>query len=63
MTIASDLRAVPQIARGQVWCRECGGTRRVEGVNATMGGGWPKCCGYTMTIDRPDEQAALAPVT
>ena len=22
--------------------------------------GWPKCCGYTMTIDSPEDQARLA---
>jgi hypothetical protein len=25
-----------------------------------MAGGWPKCCGYTMTIDSPEERAARA---
>lgn len=54
--IADDIAAIPQIARGQVWCRKCGSTRRVDGVRAVLGGGWPKCCGYTMTIDSPDER-------
>jgi hypothetical protein len=48
----------PKITRGQVWCKSCGSTRRIDGSQA-MQWGWPKCCGYTMTIDSPDEQAAL----
>lgn len=37
----------------KVWCRQCG---RVEGVDATncLRHGWPKCCGYTQTIDPPE---------
>lgn len=53
--IAAD---VPQIARGQVWCRSCGRAQAVDGAEA-LRSGWPKCCGYTMTIDSPDEQRAL----
>ena len=50
--------AVPQLARGCVWCRTCGRMQRVDSVQA-LGRGWPKCCGYTMTIDSPEEQAAM----
>lgn len=57
MSIESGIAGIPQIARGQVWCTMCGRTERVNGVSAIMGGGWPKCCGYTMTIDSPDERA------
>jgi len=57
--LAHDIGVIPQIARGQVWCKSCGSTRRINGVNATLGGGWPKCCGYTMTIDSPAEHSAL----
>lgn len=46
---------VPQLKRGQVWCRKCGSTQRVDSAEA-LGSGWPKCCGYTMTIDSPEEQ-------
>lgn len=53
--IAAD---VPPIRRGQVWCRRCGSTRRAGGADA-LRNGWPKCCGHTMTIDSPAEQAAL----
>jgi hypothetical protein len=46
----------PKLTRGQVWCRSCGSTRRIDSAGA-MQHGWPKCCGYTMTIDSPEEQA------
>ena len=47
------------LKRGLVWCRYC---QRVQSVNAAdrLQHGWPKCCGYTMTIDSPDEQITLA---
>lgn len=47
----------PSLARGQVWCRKCGHTQKVKNGLAN---GWPKCCGFTMTIDSPEEQKALA---
>jgi len=46
----------PKLARGQVWCRTCGSTQRVNSGKA-LAQGWPKCCGYTMTIDAPGETA------
>lgn len=46
--------AHPKLARRQVWCRECGRTQKVEGN--PLRDGWPKCCGYTMTIDAPNER-------
>jgi hypothetical protein len=49
----------PSLSRGQVWCKSCGHTRRVNTPGA-LANGWPKCCGYTMTIDSPTEQQALA---
>ena len=52
-------REMPQLARGQVWCRTCGRTEHVHSSHA-LRYGWPKCCGYTMTIDSPQEQARLA---
>lgn len=51
-SIAND---VPQIKRGQVWCRQCGSTQQVDGADC-LRTGWPTCCGYTMTIDSPEEQ-------
>lgn len=50
----------PKIARGQVWCLQCGATKRVDSAEAFRSG-WPKCCGYTMTIDSPEERLHLPP--
>lgn len=50
---------IPQLSRGKVWCRECGATQRVDSAGA-LRKGWPKCCGYTMSIDSPAEQKRLA---
>lgn len=37
----------------EVQCLECGKRRKVNFDNCTFaGGGWPKCCGYTMTLMR-----------
>jgi len=49
----------PSLTRGQVWCRECGNSQRLNSAIAFRNG-WPKCCGYTMTIDSPEEQKQLA---
>lgn len=43
----------PSLRRGQVWCRTCGREKRIDSALAIRFG-WPKCCGYTMTIDHPD---------
>jgi len=43
----------PALTRGQVWCRSCGATQKVDSAVA-LRHGWPKCCGYTMTIDAPE---------
>ena len=40
----------PKIERGQVWCRTCGSTRKVDPAQCLQHG-WPRCCGYTMAID------------
>ena len=45
----------PKLERGQVWCRQCGHTEIVNSA-ACLRSGWPKCCGYTMTIDAPEER-------
>lgn len=45
-----------KLRRGQVWCRKCGATRKVNSADAIASKGWPKCCGHTMTIDSPDER-------
>lgn len=44
----------PTLRRGQVWCRSCGSTQHVNSAEC-LRSGWPKCCGYTMTIDAPEE--------
>lgn len=50
----------PSLSRGMVWCRSCGFSQSVSSAYA-LKHGWPKCCGYTMTTDSPEEQARLAP--
>lgn len=47
---------VPQLRRGIVWCTVCGHSERVDSARA-LAHGWPKHCGYTMTIDSPEERA------
>lgn len=58
MSLQDDLAQIPQFKRGRVWCTVCGHSQQVNAVGATMGAGWPKCCGFTMTIDSPEERAA-----
>jgi Zn finger protein HypA/HybF involved in hydrogenase expression len=48
---------VPQLKRGQVWCRKCGRTMKVDSAEC-LRSGWPKCCNETMTIDSPEERKA-----
>lgn len=55
----SDIANIPQIKRGMVWCTTCGRQESVRG-RSCLTTGWPKCCGYTMTIDSPEERRALA---
>lgn len=50
---------VPQLRRGRVWCTVCGRTHLVNS-GFCMEKGWPKCCGYTMTIDSPEERESRA---
>lgn len=45
----------PQLARGRIWCRKCGASRKVDSATC-LRTGWPKCCGETMTIDSPGER-------
>lgn len=55
-TIHNDIAANdPKIMRGQVWCRRCGTTQKVDPI-ACLQSGWPRCCGSTMTIDSPEER-------
>ena len=48
----------PKLTRGRVWCTKCGRTQQVN-VGDCLASGWPKCCGYTMTIDSPEERLAM----
>lgn len=48
----------PSLTRGEVWCRQCGSSQRVD-IAEAFRAGWPKCCGYTMTLDSPEEQRAF----
>jgi Zn finger protein HypA/HybF involved in hydrogenase expression len=41
------------LIRGKVWCKTCGKELNVDSATC-LREGWPKCCGYTMTIDHPD---------
>ena len=51
----------PALERGQVWCRSCGSSLRVDAAQC-LRNGWPRCCGVTMTIDAPEDRpAAIAP--
>lgn len=56
--IISDAMKSPQLARGRVWCLECGRTQKVHSADC-LRHGWPLCCGYTMSISSPEEIAFL----
>jgi hypothetical protein len=56
--IAELAEAHPKLSRGMVWCTSCGRSQRVNS-GVALSNGWPKCCGYTMTIDSPEERAAM----
>ena len=47
-------KRTPKLQRGQVWCRKCGRTEKVDSAEC-LRTGWPRCCGETMTIDAPEE--------
>ena len=44
----------PKMRLDIVWCHTCGKSQKVEPGDCLQCG-WPKCCGYTMTIDPPEE--------
>jgi hypothetical protein len=50
----------PSLARGRVWCRTCGNEQAVNAAHS-LRNGWPKCCGYTMTIDHPSTWRSTTP--
>jgi hypothetical protein len=51
----------PKLTRGRVWCHDRGRTVKVDSARC-LSSGWPMCCGQTMSLDSPEEHAALAPV-
>lgn len=55
----SEIAAIPQLARGLVWCTKCG-RKQIVKAGYCLRYGWPKCCGYTMTIDSPEERRAVS---
>jgi uncharacterized Zn finger protein (UPF0148 family) len=57
--IIKDTCAHPSMKRGKVWCAVCGREENVDSA-LCMKNGWPKCCGYTMTIDSPEERKRLS---
>lgn len=59
MDYSKVVSEVPQLKCGIVWCTECGRSAKVNSAS-TLSSGWPKCCGYTMTIDGPEEREMLA---
>ena len=58
MNMHEQMAEIPKIKRGMVWCTVCGRSEKVDGKFA-LRHGWPKCCGYTMTIDSPEERKSL----
>lgn len=49
---------VPQLKCGIVWCHKCGHSEPVDSARC-LATGWPLHCGETMSIDSPEERAAL----
>jgi len=54
----SMAKSHPSLSRGRVWCTTCGRSQKNDSANSLQNG-WPKCCGYTMTIDSPEERKKL----
>lgn len=48
-------KANPKLRRAMVWCVTCNHRAKVN-VAECLAKGWPKCCGYTMTLDSPEER-------
>jgi len=48
----------PSISRGKIWCKQCGAGVSVNSAEC-LRGGWPLCCGQTMTIDSPEERTRM----
>lgn len=54
------VREVPQLRRGVVWCLTCERSQDVDTADLLRRGGWPRCCGQTMSLDSPEERKALS---
>jgi hypothetical protein len=57
MWVHEAVESSPQLKRGRVWCHRCGRMQSVDSA-ACIANGWPKCCGYTMSLDSPAERTA-----
>lgn len=44
----------PSLIAGIVWCGRCQQSRKVDAAKC-LREGWPKCCGATVSIDKPTE--------
>ena len=54
-----EMAGIPKLARGLVWCTQCG-RKQIVKAEYCLRHGWPLCCGYTMTIDSPEERRSQA---
>jgi hypothetical protein len=45
----------PKLQEGKVWCRTCKKEQEVDTVHC-LKNGWPKCCGLTMSLDKPEKR-------
>ena len=50
MGIVTKIAKDAKLLHRRVYCLECGSEKDVANG---LRDGWPKCCGYTMTIDHP----------
>ncbi len=41
----------PSLKKGELKCSTCGRESKVDSSEC-LANGWPKCCGYTMTLQR-----------
>lgn len=45
----------PALRRGDVWCKTCGRTEKVNSAEC-LRTGWPECHGATMALGSPDDR-------
>lgn len=55
------LKGQERVDRGIAWCEECGTTKQFNPALVKRDG-WPKCCGFIMTVDSPEERKAFGAV-